>query len=193
MHRSMKGMVPALFLDRDGVVNSEVGYLYKPEHVQFMPGLFDLCRVARSRGCKIVIVTNQAGIARGLYSEADFHVLMRWIIGQFARERIQVDGYYFCPHHPEQAIGRYRKDCPDRKPQPGMILRAAREHEIDLARSLLVGDRCSDIQAGATAGVGHLILLTGTEPGPCKLAAHHIVVSTLAEVSAFISSEAVSN
>lgn len=187
----MKGLVPALFLDRDGVVNSEIGYLCKPEHVRFMPGLFDLCRAARSRGHKIIIVTNQAGIARGLYSEVDFHSLMQWMTEQFARERIQLDGYYFCPHHPEHAVARYRKDCPDRKPQPGMILRAAREHGIDLAQSLLVGDRCSDIQAGAAAGVRQLILLAGTERGPCKLAAHHVVVPTLTEVSAFISSDAV--
>ena len=189
----MESLVPALFLDRDGVVNSEIGYLSKPEHVQFIPGIFDLCRAARSRSRKIVIITNQAGIARGLYSEDDFHFLMEWIINQFARERIQVDGYYFCPHHPEHAVEPYRKDCFDRKPKPGMILRAAREHGIDLAQSLLVGDRCSDIQAGAAAGVGQLILLAGTEPEPCKLAAHHIVVPTLAEVSALIFSEAASD
>jgi D-glycero-D-manno-heptose 1,7-bisphosphate phosphatase len=181
---------PALFLDRDGVVNREVGYLSRPEQVEFLPGIFDLCRSAQAIGHKLIVVTNQAGIARELYSESDFHLLMQWMIQQFADAQIRLDGYYFCPHHPEHGIGRYRIDCSDRKPQPGMLLKAAREHEIDLSRSLFVGDRCSDMQAGAAAGVGKLVLLQGTESAECELAADHVVVTTLAEVKKFLTGSA---
>jgi len=185
----MTPLAPALFLDRDGVVNREVGYLSRPEQVEFLPGIFELCRAAQATGHKLIIITNQAGIARQFYSEADFHALMQWMTEQFARAQIRLDGYYFCPHHPQHGVGPYRIECPDRKPQPGMLLRAAREHGIDLPRSLLIGDRCSDIQAGAAAGVGRLILLQGTEMDACGLAANYIVVSALAEVAAFLPPE----
>lgn len=187
----MTELSPALFLDRDGVVNSEIGYLYLPSQVRFIPGIFDLVRAARSLGSKIIIVTNQAGIARELYSEEDFHSLMRWMTGEFTREGAPLDGYYFCPHHPEYAIDRYRMDCPDRKPRPGMILRAARDHRIDLARSVLIGDRCSDLQAGSAAGIRQLLLLAGTEPSNCSLAIPYKVVTSLAaaEASLYIGCE----
>lgn len=183
----MSTLAPALFLDRDGVVNREVGYLSTPEQVEFLPGIFELCRAAQATGHKLIVITNQAGIARQFYSEADFHALMRWMTEQFARQRIRLDGYYFCPHHPQHGIGQYRIDCPDRKPQPGMLLQAARDHGIDLRRSLLVGDRCSDIQAGVAAGVGRLVLLAGTETTECGPASTYIVVPALTEVLAFLS------
>jgi D-glycero-D-manno-heptose 1,7-bisphosphate phosphatase len=185
----MPALRPALFLDRDGVVNCDEGYVSKPSEVRFVPGIFDLCRMAQSRQYKIVIVTNQSGIARGLYSEEDFHRLMQWMAERFASERIRLDAYYYCPHHPQKATERYLKDCPDRKPRPGMFLRAAREHEIELPRSVLVGDRCSDLQAGAAAGVGQLVLLAGTEPKNCGLAFRHVVVPSLAAAVACIDLE----
>ncbi len=182
----MNCLTPALFLDRDGVVNREIGYLYKSEQVEFMPGIFELCRSAQELNHKIIIVTNQAGIARELYTEADLHSLMEWMAAQFERERVRLDGYYYCPHHPEHAIERYRVDCPDRKPLPGMFFRASREHGIDLSRSLLVGDRCSDLQAGAAAGVGNLVLLAGTEVSTCEVPARYAIVKTLQEAIGFI-------
>lgn len=188
----MQHLVPALFLDRDGVVNREVGYLSKPEQVEFVPGIFDLCRSAQAMGHKLIIVTNQAGIARELYSEADFHSLMRWMTKQFANAQIQLTGYYYCPHHPEHGVGQYRMDCPDRKPQPGMLLQAAREHGIDLSRSLLVGDRCSDIYAGAAAGVGKLVLLAGGESMGYEFAMNYAIVSTLAKVADFLTRSSLS-
>ena len=181
----MKGLVPALFLDRDGVVNREIGYLSVPEQVEFLPGIFELCRSAQARGYKLIIVTNQAGIARQLYSEADFHALMQWMTAQFSQENIRLDGYYYCPHHPEHGIGPYRKDCSDRKPQPGMMLRAAREHGIDLGQSIFLGDRCTDIDAGAAAGIGKLVLLAGTEITGCGASAYRSV-STFEEVIALL-------
>lgn len=173
---------PGLFLDRDGVVNREVGYLYRPDQVLFTPGIFDLCRHAQALGFAIIIITNQSGIARQLYSETDFHSLMNWMTEEFLRQKVRVDGYYFCPHHPDFGVGDFRKECEDRKPQPGMILKASVDHKIDLKRSVLVGDRCSDIQAGAAADVPNLILLSGTEPAGCAEAPAHSVLSELYEI-----------
>lgn len=178
----MDDLRPALFLDRDGVVNREIGYLYKPEQVDFTKGIFELCRYAQARSYRLIIITNQAGIARQLYSEADFHLLMRWMTVEFLRAHIRLDGYYFCPHHPEHGIGPYRKECVDRKPQPGMILQASKDHGIDLNQSVLVGDRCSDIQAGAAGGIANLVLLRGTESTECPEASPHSIVSDLAEI-----------
>lgn len=176
----MPTLRPALFLDRDGVVNRDEGYVSRPAQVRFVPGVFDLCRVAKSRQYKIIVVTNQSGIARGLYSEEDFHLLMQWIAERFAREHASIDAYYYCPHHPDGGVERYRKDCPDRKPNPGMFLHAAQDHEIDMHRSVLVGDRCSDILAGAAAGIGQLVLLADTERENCGLAIQYVVVPSLA-------------
>jgi D-glycero-D-manno-heptose 1,7-bisphosphate phosphatase len=173
---------PALFLDRDGVVNREIGYLSRPDHVEFTPGIFDLCRHAQELGYALIIITNQSGIARQLYSESDFHSLMNWMTEEFFLRNVKVDGYYFCPHHPEYGVGPYRKECEDRKPQPGMILKASADHKIDLKRSVLVGDRCSDIQAGAAAGIPNLILLQGTEAAGCAEAPPHTAISNLAEI-----------
>jgi D-glycero-D-manno-heptose 1,7-bisphosphate phosphatase len=182
----MGDLQPGLFLDRDGVVNREIGYLYQPEQVEFTPGIFDLCRYAQARGHKLIMITNQSGIARQLYSEADFHTLMKWMTKEFLRADVRIDGYYFCPHHPDHGVGPYRKECADRKPQPGMILKASADHNIDLKRSVLIGDRCSDIEAGAAAGIPNLILLQGTEPAGCGKAPPHAIVSNLGEVIPFL-------
>lgn len=178
----MTDLRPALFLDRDGVVNREIGYLYRPDQVEFTPGIFELCRHAQAMGYALIIITNQSGIARQLYSETDFHSLMNWMMDEFLRHNIQVDGYYFCPHHPEYGVGTYRRECEDRKPQPGMILKASTDHYIGLKRSVLVGDRCSDIQAGAAAGIQNLILVRGTEASGCAETPAHSVVSQLHEI-----------
>lgn len=183
----MKELAPALFLDRDGVVNREVGYLSNFRELEFIPGIFELTRKAQAMGYKLIIVTNQAGIARNLYTEEEFHGLMHWMTAHFASALVQLDGYYYCPHHPEHGIGKYRVDCPERKPQPGMFLRASHEHGIDLAESLLIGDRCSDIRAGASAGVGKLVLLEGTEDSAgCGSELSYSVVATLAAAESFL-------
>lgn len=157
----------ALILDRDGVVNREVGYLSRPEDVDWVPGIWELCRAARDAGFVIALVTNQSGIARGLYSEEQFNSLMRWMGEQFAAEGVAMAAYYYCPHHPEHGVGEYKRECVDRKPGPGMLLRAARELDLDLAASVMVGDRCSDVGAANAAGVGRVFLLSGTEAGEC--------------------------
>lgn len=172
----------ALFLDRDGVVNEEIGYLSKPEQVRFVPGIFELCRKAQSLGYRLIIVTNQAGIARGYYTEEDFHALMRWMRAEFAGEEVILDHYYSCPHHPEHGVGAYRKECPDRKPNPGMLLRAAEDFDLDLAQCIFVGDRCSDMAAGRAANAGTLVLLEGTETERCSQSDDFLRVKNLQAV-----------
>lgn len=148
----------ALFLDRDGVINVDRGYVHTPEQFEFIDGIFDLCRRAVARGYIIVVVTNQAGIGRGYYTEQDFHALSEWMRAQFLAEGIEIAKIYFCADHPELGIGEYRCDSILRKPAPGMLLAAAKELCIDLAASTLVGDSDTDIQAGIRAGVGRNIL-----------------------------------
>ena len=157
----------ALFLDRDGVINHEVGWLHKASDVRFVDGIFPLCRTAKAIGYRIVVVTNQAGIGRGLYTVNDFETLMTWMRAEFAREGVELDAVYYSPYHPEHGLGEYKREHEDRKPGPGMMLRARAQFGLDLSASVLVGDRCTDLQAAAAAGVGQAFLLTGTEDGPC--------------------------
>ena len=156
---------PALFLDRDGVINIDHAYVSKPEHFEFVDGIFELCRNAKRLGYLIFVVTNQAGIGRGYYTEQDFLKLTEWMCGVFKVQGVNIDKVYFCPSHPEHGIGQYKVDSLYRKPGPGMILQAAEEFGVDLARSLLVGDKESDIQAGVAAGVAFNLLYCplGTE------------------------------
>jgi len=173
-----------LFLDRDGVINEEVGYLSKSDEVRFVPGIFSLCRTAQTLGYRLMVVTNQSGIARGFYTEADFDHLMDWMRGEFKREGITLDAVYFCPFHPEHGVGDYRQEHEDRKPGPGMLRRGAREFGINLAESVLVGDRCSDITAANAAGLRQAFLLAGTEPSPCK--GQYTEATSLADVERWL-------
>lgn len=156
----------ALFLDRDGVVNVDHGYVHDIQNFQFMDGIFDLVRAAVAEQYKIIIITNQAGIARGFYSEAQFEALTIWMCEQFASQGVSVDKVYFSPYHPTEGVGIYKKDDISRKPRPGMILQAKKEFNLDLAASILIGDKVTDIQAGIAAGVGQNILFSSAEPEP---------------------------
>ena len=149
---------PALFLDRDGVVNVDRAYVYRQEDVEFIDGIFDLCRHAKQLGYLIFIITNQAGIGRGYYTEQDFSDLMSWMCGIFANENAAIDKVYFCPTHPEHAIGEYKTESYFRKPAPGMIFLAAKEFNVNLRNSIFLGDKPSDLEAGIAAGVGNNIL-----------------------------------
>ena len=153
----------ALFLDRDGIINVDHGYVHLSEQFEFLPGIFELCRAARELDYRLVVVTNQAGVARGYYSEDEFLELTRWMMARFVDEQVHVTRLYYCPYHPELGVGKYKYDSPDRKPNPGMLLRAQSELNLDLPSSILIGDKASDIQAGVAAGVGTLILLPRTE------------------------------
>lgn len=134
-------------------------------------------------GYKLVVVTNQSGIARGFYSMAQYEELTAWIRAELFREGVRLDAVYCCPYHPE-GFGEYRREHEDRKPGPGMLLRAARELGVELAQSVMVGDRCSDVGAANAAGLRQAFLLRGTEPEPCP--GGHTVVDTLAEVDCWL-------
>lgn len=144
----------ALFLDRDGVINHDSGYTSDVESFRFVDGIFDVCRAARELGYLLIVVTNQAGIGRGYYSEQDFLILTKWMCDQFEAEGAQISDVFYCPYHPEDGVGHYKKDSFDRKPNPGMLLRAAEKYKLDLNCSIMIGDKSSDMQAANEAGVG---------------------------------------
>ena len=144
-------MKPALLLDRDGVINIDTGYVSRAVDIQFRKGIFDIMRGFKMLGHLLVVVTNQSGIGRGLFTEQEFRDVTAYMVGYCAGKGAQIDRVYHCPHAPDD-------ECQCRKPLPGMILQAARELDIDLERSTLIGDKQTDIDAGRAAGVGHLIL-----------------------------------
>lgn len=148
----------AVFLDRDGVINVNHGHVHKREGFDFIDGIFNVARYAHEQGHKIVVITNQAGIGRGYYTEEDFHQLTAWMCEQFSAAGAPIEQVYFSPYHPTAGIGNYLKDDFSRKPQPGMILQARAELDLDLRSSVLIGDKASDIQAGIAAGVGMNLL-----------------------------------
>lgn len=148
----------ALFLDKDGVINVDHGYVCTPERTAFIGGIFDLCRATTRLDFLNIVITNQAGIARGYYTEQQFLAYMDWMRGEFSVRGARLDAVYYCPHHPEHGDGEYLRDCDCRKPKPGLILAAQRDWDIELSHSLLLGDSASDFAAGAAAGVGHCLM-----------------------------------
>ena len=148
----------ALFLDRDGTINVEKNYVFRVEDFEFRDGIFELTHSYYMRQYLIFVITNQAGIARGYYTSADVEVLHTWMREQFRERGIELTGIYYCPHHPGITGA-----CTCRKPAPGMILDAIREYGVDACRSVLFGDKVSDVQAGMNAGIGtnYLVRETG--------------------------------
>ena len=141
-----------IFLDRDGVINKEVGYLHKIEDFEFIDGVFDACKQFQTLDYKIVIITNQSGIARGYYPEEDFHTVTKWMIEQFNAQNIDILDVFFCPHRPES-------NCECRKPRPGMLLEAQDKHNIDMGNSWMIGDKEADVAAANAAGINNTILV----------------------------------
>lgn len=185
---------PALFLDRDGVINHDTGYTHRIDEFRFRDGIFDLCARAQALGYALVVVTNQAGIGRGYYSEADFQRLTAWMLERFAERGIRFAGVEHCPDHPIHGLGAHRRENPRRKPGPGMLLDAAAAHGLDLARSVMIGDRVSDMQAALAAGVPTRILLCD-DPAEVALAppgTHVLPEGALAAAAALIELMAVS-
>lgn len=154
---------PALFLDRDGVINLDHGYVHKIEDFEFIPGIFDLVRAANNSGYLVIVITNQAGIGRGYYSTQKFLHLSEWMIQRFLEQNAYIDEVFFCPFHPIHGLGEFKLDSPNRKPNPGMLLDAIEKHNIDPAKSLLVGDKFTDIEAGKAAGVSVNLLYTADD------------------------------
>jgi D-glycero-D-manno-heptose 1,7-bisphosphate phosphatase len=174
----------ALFLDRDGVVNEEVGYLHRVEEVRFVDGIFSLCRTAMRLRYKLIVVTNQAGIARGYYTEEDFQTLMDWMRAALQAEGVELDAVYHCPFHPEHGVGKYKYEHEDRKPGTGMLRRGAREFGVELSESVMLGDRCSDVAAANAAGLRQAFLISGTEGNRCN--GDYLAVESLAEVERWL-------
>ena len=175
----MKVKNKALFLDRDGVINSDLGYVSNVQDFFFLEEIFALVRKANQKGYLVIIVTNQSGIGRGYFSEKDFKQLMEWVFGEFRKRECLIHASYFCPFHPEAKLKQYKKNSNLRKPKPGMINLAIKEHNLDASKSILIGDKLSDITAGISAGINTNLLFT-----PDALAAdapqsskHHIISS----------------
>lgn len=151
----------AVFLDRDGTINADHGYVFRAEEFELIPGAIDAIRRLRAAGFLVIVVTNQAGIARGLYREADVQELHRHLDRELEQAGTALDAYYYCPHHPDHGSEPYRRECDCRKPLPGMIHQAAVDFGIDLASSWLIGDKESDIGAALAAGCRPILVDTG--------------------------------
>ena len=179
----------ALILDRDGVINHDLGYVHRIEDCRFIDGIFATAKAFADRGFAIVIATNQAGIGRGLYGEAEYLALRDFIAAEFGRHGVAIAAAYHCPDHPTEGVGAYRRENAWRKPGPGMILQAAIDLDLDLARSWMIGDKESDILAGRAAGVGRLLRY---DPSAPRVARHADVwiVPHLADAAALLAAEA---
>jgi D-glycero-D-manno-heptose 1,7-bisphosphate phosphatase len=151
----------AVFLDRDGTLIEEVNYLASPEQVRLIPGAVEAVRKLNDAGLLVIVVTNQAGVARGYFPESrvsEVHERLSLLLGAHGAK---IDAYYHCPHHPTEGVGKYRVACECRKPKPGLLLAAASEWGIDLTRSWMIGDKQCDAEAGASAGCRTLLVRTG--------------------------------
>ena len=144
--------IKTVFLDRDGVINKEVGYLHKIQDFEFIDGVFKACLYFQSLDYQIIVVTNQSGIGRGYYNEGDFHIINNWMLEQFKNKRIEILDVFFCPHDPES-------NCDCRKPKPGMFNQANEKHDIDMEKSWMIGDKEADVAAANSAGIKNTILV----------------------------------
>jgi len=162
MNATGRALRRAAFLDRDGVINIDRGYVFRREDFQFVAGALEGARRLHELGFLLVVTSNQSGIGRGLYTEDEFHALTAWMRGEFLAAGALLAGVYFCPHHPTEARGEYRCTCKCRKPAPGMLLAAAHDLSIDLGSSAMFGDKMSDLKAARAAGVPIRVLL-GTD------------------------------
>ena len=157
----MKKNNRAVFFDRDGTLNEEVGYLSSIDRLKLYPGAGEAVRLVNEMEMKAIVVTNQSGIARGFFNE-DFVVCLHEKMAELLEaEGARIDRFYFCPHHPEEGKGLYRMDCSCRKPKPGMLLQAAEDMNIDLSRSFMIGDMIKDVEAAVSAGAAGILVKTG--------------------------------
>jgi len=141
-----------IFLDRDGVINKEVRYLFRIADFEFIDGVFDACLYFQSLNYKIIIISNQSGIARGFYNENDFHILSDWMVNQFNKKGISILDILYCPHGPESK-------CNCRKPKPGMLFEAKSKYNISMSESWMIGDKETDVEAANLAGITNTILV----------------------------------
>lgn len=151
----------AIFLDRDGTINEEVGYLDSPDKLAIFPSAFEAVRLINQSGRKTIVVTNQAGIARGLFGEGLVEEIHQILQAVFRKKGALIDAFYYCPHHPTEGAPPYRQTCDCRKPAPGLFLRAARDLNLDLSASWMIGDRYNDMEAAHRAGAKGILVKTG--------------------------------
>ncbi len=185
-------MNKAVFLDRDGTVNEEVGYLRDLKHLRLIPGAGAAIRKLNDAGILVVLVTNQSGVARGYFPESlvhEAHALLRQMLGG---DGARIDGIYFCPHHPTAGSTAYTKECDCRKPGTGLIDRAARDLTIDVKQSYVVGDKWSDVELGQRAGARTILVMSGfagDDPGnrrPLHIADPDFIAHTITDAVAWI-------
>ena len=154
----------AAFLDRDGVINVDSGYVGRWEDFKFAPNAISLLRSLADEGYLLVVVTNQSGIARGMFTQVEYEALTARYVAALAEEGIDIAAVYHCPHHPDGRVAEYSRSCDCRKPKPGMILQAIRDHDIDPARSILIGDSERDLEAGRAAGIHRVVRVSAPLP-----------------------------
>lgn len=154
-------MNKAIFLDRDGTINEEVNYLHRPEDFRFLPGVPQALKMLTDSGFKLIVVTNQAGVARGYYTEEDVKSLHNYVNRLLEPYGTGIHSFYYCPHHPEHGLGQYKRDCRCRKPDIGLFLRAEAETPVDKEHSYMIGDKLLDIQAGKRYGIPSILVGTG--------------------------------
>ncbi len=150
-----------IFLDRDGTISEEVGFIDRIERFHLLPRAAEAIRRINGSGFLALLVTNQSGVARGLFDEALVAAVHSRLTGWLASEGARLDGIYVCPHHPREGKPPYRTDCDCRKPRPGLLARAAREHDVDLSSSYMIGDKAADIETARNAGAAGILVLTG--------------------------------
>ena len=144
--------IKTIFLDRDGVINKEINYLHKIEDFEFIDGVFEACQYLQSLEYKIIVITNQSGISRGLYTKNDYQIITKWMVSQFKKNNISILDTFHCPHLPDSI-------CNCRKPKPGMLLNAKNKYDIDMKKSWMIGDKETDITAAISAGITNTILV----------------------------------
>ena len=182
----VRSMTSAVFLDRDGVINVDHGYVSTWEQFEFLPGASEALRALQDAGYLLIIVSNQSGIGRGYYSERDLDTLNQAIAEHLDNTfGVTLSGFYHCPHHPTEAEGEFRQQCDCRKPAPGMIQQAVVDHGIDVRTSLLVGDKDSDIEAGRAAGVARLFKVVDSAQSAASAPDIHFVTA-LSEVPSLL-------
>ena len=154
-------MKKCIFLDRDGNINVEKDYLHKIEEFEFIDGAREAIKIFNDLGYLVVVVTNQSGVARGYYDENSVKTLHEYLQKEVEKIGGHVDGFYYCPHHPEKGVGQYKLNCNCRKPEPGMFLKAQKDFDIDFSSSIMVGDKISDVKAGENLGMRSILVRTG--------------------------------
>ncbi len=183
-------MNKAVFLDRDGTINEEVNYLHRPEQLRIIPGVYEALTIFKTYGYKLIVISNQAGLAKGIFTYSDLASVNRELGRLLLVQGIKLDGFYFCPHHPEGKVEELTTVCKCRKPEPGLLLRAIAEHNIAPYNSYMIGDKLIDVAAGKQAGCKAGLVLTGygrqMAAGSLKKVEPDFVAEDLLEAANFI-------